>query len=156
LTRKQFYDHVPPLDIPTPLLGHGTTSVFATTGVRVPGFVISPLVEPGAVFSRPLDHTSMLQFLGDKFGSGFYSGSVSNRQPALSPMSAIITRTVPRAELVQQPPFSITKPTVVATATRAPGANANATAFSLAAKKIVADHPGIAVGWPRLAAGVGK
>ena len=31
-----FYDHVPPLDIPTSLLGHGTTPVFTTTGVRVP------------------------------------------------------------------------------------------------------------------------
>jgi hypothetical protein len=36
--------------------------------------------------------------------------------------------------------------------TRAAGANANATAFQLATNKIVADHPGIAAGWPSLAA----
>jgi hypothetical protein len=35
---------------------------------------------------------------------------------------------------------------------RAPGANANATAFRLAASRIAADHPGIAAGWPALAA----
>jgi hypothetical protein len=33
---------------------------------------------------------------------------------------------------------------------RAPGANANAAAFRLAAAKIAADHPGIAGGWPTL------
>ena len=150
-----FYDHVPPLDIPTALLGHGTTPVFTTTGVRVPGLVISPLVEPGSVFSGMLDHTSFLQLIADKFGRGFYSPSVANRQPALARLKDAITRDVPRAD-VPAPPSTTEPTTSVAPAPqRAPGANANATAFHLAARKIAADHPGIAVGWPSLANGAG-
>jgi phospholipase C len=43
---------------------------FATTGVRVPAFVISPQVAPGRIFSANLDHTAILQLLDDKFGAG--------------------------------------------------------------------------------------
>src|SRR5579864_7745398 len=96
-----FYDHVPPLDIPTSIPGHGPTPIFITTGVRVPGFVISPLVEPGSVYPGPLDHTSILQFIADKFGAGFYSPAVANRQPALSPLSAVFTRNSPRTDAVE-------------------------------------------------------
>lgn len=98
-----FYDHVPPLDIPAPVAGHGTTPVFHTTGVRVPGFVISPLVEPGSVFRGALDHTSILQFIAEKFGNGFYSVPVYNRQPALSKLAAALTRASPRAERIEPP-----------------------------------------------------
>ena len=61
-----FFDHVappgmkyqPPLDSvwldPRP---------FTTLGVRVPGIVVSPLVEAGSCFSGLLDHTSILQLL---------------------------------------------------------------------------------------------
>jgi phospholipase C len=149
-----FYDHVPPLDIPTSLLGHGTTPIFMTTGVRVPGLIISPLVDPGAVYSGNLDHTSILQLIGEKFGGGFYSGYVSNRQPALSRLSGAITRATPRSDLPQLPVPSVAKTAAVQKPMRAAGANANAAAFTLAAKKIVADHTGIAIGWPGLVASV--
>ena len=92
-----FYDHVSPLNIPTLLAGHGATPVFSTTGVRVPAFVISPLVDPATVHPQPLDHTSILQLLADKFARGFYSPEVYNRQPSLSQLSDAITRTVPRS-----------------------------------------------------------
>jgi hypothetical protein len=42
-------------------------------------------------------------------------------------------------------------PLPVASLVRADGANANAAAFWLASAKIVADHPGVAAGWPLLA-----
>jgi phospholipase C len=145
-----FYDHVSPLNIPSPIAGHGPVPVFLSTGVRVPGFVISPLVEPGTVYSRPLDHTSILQLLADKYAAGLYSPEVHDRQPSLSRLSDAITRTVPRTDLPQPP---ATQPVAVATPAvpqRAPGANANAAAFRLAAAKIAADHPGIASGWPEL------
>ncbi len=147
-----FYDHVPPLDIPTSLLGHGSTPVFATTGVRVPGFVISPLVDPATVFSGPLDHTSFLQLIADKFGQGFYSPAVANRQPALARLSDAIKRTAPRADAPAAPGLGPAAAPVAAVARLAPGANANATAFRLAATKIATDHSGIAAGWPELAA----
>jgi phospholipase C len=150
-----FYDHVPPLDIPTPLAGHGATPVFQTTGVRVPGFVISPLVEPGTVYPGPLDHTSILQFIADKFGGGFYSVPVYNRQPALSKLSAALTRATPRTDRVEPPSVEAGQVFTPQAPARAPGANANAAAFQLAAKKIVADHPGISGGWPELATATG-
>ncbi|MGH9829851.1 MAG: alkaline phosphatase family protein, partial [Blastocatellia bacterium] len=55
---------------------------FASTGVRVPAFVISPFVEPRQVFDGNLDHTSMLQLLGEKFGGGKYSDLVDARKAA--------------------------------------------------------------------------
>ena len=146
-----FYDHVPPLDIPTPLLGHGMTPVFTTTGVRVPGFIISPLVDADAVFHGAVDHTSILQFIADKFGGGFYSGYVSDRQPALARITSALTRSEPRIDLLPPNAFEAPPPAVPATTQRAPGANANAAAFRLAAAKIAADHPGITSGWPELA-----
>jgi phospholipase C len=63
----------------------------------VPAFVISPLVDPATVHPQPLDHTSVLQLLADKFARGFYSPEVYNRQPSLSRLSDAITRTVPRS-----------------------------------------------------------
>jgi phospholipase C len=145
-----FYDHVSPLKIPTPIAGHGLTPVFLSTGVRVPGFVISPLVEPGTVYSRPLDHTSILQLLADKYASGLYSPEVHDRQPSLSRLSDAITLTVPRTDLPRPPATQAVAAAGPAVPQRAPGANANAAAFHLAAAKIAADHPGIASGWPAL------
>ena len=145
-----FYDHVSPLNIPSPIAGHGPTPVFLSTGVRVPGFVISPLVDPGTVYSRPLDHTSVLQLLADKYAGGLYSPEVHDRQPSLSRLSDAITRTAPRTDLPQPPTVeavAVASPTLPQ---RAPGASANAAAFRLAAAKIAADHPGIAGGWPAL------
>ena len=72
-----FFDHVPPLPIPTVCGPHP----FTTSGVRVPGFVVSPQVTPGRVFNRNLDHTSILQLLADKFTPGHgYSVATNARQ----------------------------------------------------------------------------
>ncbi len=49
-----FYDHVPP-PLNYPHIGGNTQ----TLGVRVPTFVISPLIKPGRVFHRHFDHTSI-------------------------------------------------------------------------------------------------
>jgi len=74
-----FFDHVPPLPIPTTIAP--ASYQFQTTGVRVPAFVISPQVKPGSVFKGNLDHTSMLQLLADKFTPGTpYSVPVIARQ----------------------------------------------------------------------------
>ncbi len=72
-----FFDHVPPLPIPTT----AGTHPFETSGLRVPAFVISPQVTPERVFNRNLDHTSILQLLADKFTPGHgYSVPVNSRQ----------------------------------------------------------------------------
>ena len=157
-----FYDHVSPLPIPTSVPGHGSRPVFATTGVRVPAFLVSPLVAPGSVYRGPLDHTSLLQLLADKFGGGLYSAAVRDRQPALSPLrdalqpaAAPAPPPLPPLPAADPPGAPAAAPAVAqATAPRAPGASANAAAFRLAAAKIVEDHAGSAAGWPALAAAV--
>jgi phospholipase C len=135
-----FYDHVPPLAIPTRVPGHGPGPVFQTTGVRVPAFIISPFVEAGAVHRGPLEHTSMLQLLADKFANGVYSAAVYDRQPGLSRISETLARTEPRTD----PPIppAVTLSQVVARSStspaflqRAPGASANAAAFKEPQKK---------------------
>lgn len=71
-----FFDHETPLDIWTPAGGHD----FETSGVRVPAFVVSPHVAAGAVFSGLLEHTSVLQFLADRFTPGQpYSPAIQER-----------------------------------------------------------------------------
>lgn len=149
-----FFDHVSPLLIPTRIPGHGPTPVFATTGVRVPAFIVSPLVEPGTVFPGQVEHTSILQLIADKFGSGQYSPAVYERQAGLAPLSEALKRTEPRP-IAPEPPSPRALLVAAPAARRAPGANANAAAFRLAATKIAADHAGIAVGWPALAQAVG-
>jgi phospholipase C len=75
-----FWDHVSPH--PTP----GYTSIsgtsFATTGPRVPAFIISPLVSgKRAITDLAFDHTSILQFIAECFapGGGTYSHEVDLR-----------------------------------------------------------------------------
>jgi phospholipase C len=75
-----FFDHISPPPLRTdPPPGVAYKRGFETLGVRVPGFVISPFVKPKTVFNGVLDHTSILKFLGQKFGDGSYSRLVDNR-----------------------------------------------------------------------------
>ena len=75
-----FFDHVPPPRIP----GKGGNKVFETAGPRVPALLVSPHVGPGSVFSEPVDHTSFLQLLDDRFNGGKgYSEAVTKRTSAL-------------------------------------------------------------------------
>jgi len=76
-----FFDHVSPPALRTePLAGALYQKGFETLGVRVPAFVISPFVNPKTVFNDRLDHTSVLKFIGQKFGKkGSYSDLVDDR-----------------------------------------------------------------------------
>jgi phospholipase C len=73
-----FFDHVQPLPIAT-RDPKGSYPDFISTGVRVPSIVISPLVSGGAVYNQPLDHTSILKFIGQKFNAGKYGPGVDDR-----------------------------------------------------------------------------
>jgi len=157
-----FYDHVPPLPIVTDVK---TTAGFlvrlASSGVRVPGLVVSPLVEPGTVHARPLDHTSILQLLADKFAGGQpYSDAVARRQPFLSPLAAVRTRGAPRAATPPAPALAAPPPVPAALAAQyppAPTAADNARAMQLAAARLVADHPELAErGLQRIAAAAAR
>jgi hypothetical protein len=101
-----------------------------------------------------LDHTSILQLLADKFANGFYSGWVGNRQPALSRLADVFTRSEPRIDNPVSPSVTSAAPSTRQAPLRAPGANANAQAFQLAATKILRENKGIASGLPELAKAV--
>jgi phospholipase C len=74
-----FFDHVPPLGVRTEA-PNGQYPAFETTGPRVPAIVVSPYARAGGVCKAPLDHTSLLRFLGERFAKdGKYSDIVSAR-----------------------------------------------------------------------------
>lgn len=73
-----FFDHVSPPMIPTSSPTNAYPD-FVSLGVRTPAYVISPYVTPGSVCHALLDHTSVLKFLGEKFGGGSYSDKVDPR-----------------------------------------------------------------------------
>ena len=64
-----FFDHVPPkiLESVPAALPDGGEAV--GPAFRVPMTIVSPWVDPGTVFSEPVDHTSILQFIENTFSS---------------------------------------------------------------------------------------
>jgi phospholipase C len=76
-----FFDHVPPPVITTSQPPGATWSggTFESLGVRTPAYLISPYVKAGVTSHNLLDHTSVLKFLGEKFGNGSYSPVVDSR-----------------------------------------------------------------------------
>lgn len=98
-----FFDHVPPPPIPYKPKSNATfTTPFTSLGVRIPGLVISPLVLQKTVFSDILDHTSILQFIAEKFApnAGGYSPSVEERRKSgIGSISKVLNLTNPRTDL---------------------------------------------------------
>jgi len=73
-----FFDHVPPLPVS---YRHASGVGFDTTGLRTPAIIAGPYA-PRGVSHVPLDHTSILQLLAERFGSSgeSYSMEVLDRQ----------------------------------------------------------------------------
>jgi phospholipase C len=73
---------------------------FDTLGIRVPGIIVSPLVEHQSVFDGLLDHTSILQFMVEKFGTGedlsYFGDAVNRKKNGVQSLSATLTRITPR------------------------------------------------------------
>ncbi len=109
-----FFDHRSPLPIRTdPPRGNSwkNPQPFLTTGIRVPALVVSPLVEPKAIFSEPLDHSCILKFLGQKFGgANGYSPQVDGRKDidrnSLSDLAKVLARTTPRGDRPSPPHYN--------------------------------------------------
>lgn len=91
-----FFDHVSPEPVRTDPPKFPGFVPFESTGVRVPGLVISPFVEPGSVCRDRLDHTSMLKFLGAKFGGGSYTPIVDARP--VGDLTSALTLSKPRSD----------------------------------------------------------
>jgi phospholipase C len=68
-----FYDHVPPVSMPSPdgkkpfLAPGDPTGDFDTTGFRIPLMVISPYTIPGYVSHNNADNTAILKFIETRF-----------------------------------------------------------------------------------------
>jgi phospholipase C len=81
---------------------------FNTLGVRVPGIVVSPLVEAGSAFHGILDHTSILQLIVDRFGDpqdlAFFGDAATRKANRIVSLGNVITRATPRTDALQLPP----------------------------------------------------
>jgi phospholipase C len=147
-----FFDHVPPLNIPTDPPPGVNYRRFETTGVRVPGLIVSPLVAPASVYSDKLDHTSILQFLAEMFEDGDYSPDVKRRKDAgIKSVSDALTLHQPRA-VVEMPPLDALGLATVVPLPKPEDKTPNQIAFETAARELVADKKAKALdSYPELA-----
>lgn len=107
-----FFDHVPPLAISTPVPpGALYPAGFENTGPRVPALIASPWVAPGTVFNGPMDHTSILQLLSEKFaGTADYNDEVGRRRKlGIQSVSQALAQSLaqPRADIPVPPQDTI-------------------------------------------------
>ncbi len=104
-----FFDHVPPLSVPY-APPDAAYPPFTTTGVRVPALVVSPLVAERHVYSGPLDHTSVLQCLAERFSphEEGYSTDVNQRRAlGIASVSEVLNLSNPRTVIPAMPRESI-------------------------------------------------
>jgi phospholipase C len=104
-----FFDHVSPPELRTDVV-ESNVAPFMTTGIRVPALIVSPLVRARTLYKGLLDHTSILKFIGQKFGdNGYYSSAVNNRPLVGSVLDVLTDRDCglaqPRNDIPQPPPY---------------------------------------------------
>jgi phospholipase C len=147
-----FFDHAPPLPIPTDPPPGKNYRRFETTGARVPGLIVSPLVAPASAYKETLDHTSILQFLAEMFGDGDYSADVRQRQDAgIKSVSDALTLSEPRA-VVAMPPLEALGLAAVVPVLKPEDRTPNQIAFENAAQELLADKKAKALdSYPELA-----
>jgi phospholipase C len=83
-----FYDHVPPP------AANDDNPDFRSHGVRVPAFVISPLVEPGTVTHTLFDHTSLIRTILLRFAPEA-AASMGARVSSANHLGSLLTRDAP-------------------------------------------------------------
>lgn len=84
-----FFDHVSPPLIPTEPPQIGLYPPFASLGVRIPAYIVSPFVVPGTTSHLLCDHTSILKLLGEKFDSNRSYSPVVDARPVKSVSEAL-------------------------------------------------------------------
>jgi len=137
-----FFDHVPPAAVPyRPASNAIFTNPFSSTGVRVPGLIISPFVDPKTVYSEWLDHTSILQLLAERFtpGTGHSPSVELRRTSGIRSLSEVMHRADPRPDIPRPP--SIRVQAVLEVGAPAPPHTPMQLAFANAATRMVQDHP---------------
>jgi phospholipase C len=142
-----FFDHVSP-----PLLRYGPPEhakyeeAFEALGPRVPTILISPLVQRAWVCHDVLDNTSVLQLLGEKFGAGSYSDSVTERmgRGVLKSLSVVLEDREARAQIPAAPDLHLEPPCSVEQQREAgikPGSDPIEFAFRTVAEKALDERP---------------
>jgi phospholipase C len=106
-----FFDHVAPPAVPfAPPPGAKFTEGFTSLGVRVPAILVSPFAPARPAANALLDHTSILQMLGERFDAdGVYSDAVEARRrsgPGLASVTDVLSAT-PRADRPRMPDVNI-------------------------------------------------
>lgn len=146
-----FFDHVEPRKVTmVPPADARFSARFVTTGVRVPGFVVSPLMPRGTVCHAFLDHTSILQFFAEKFAGTprGYSDAVSARLDQGIQSLSVALAGEPGGTR-PPPPTKIVATTVVGTDDRP---SVNQIAFDDAARRCLAHDSNLALArFPELA-----
>lgn len=152
-----FFDHVPPLPVeyafaPGSILPPGIVAPFkfSSTGLRVPSIVVSPLVGRQTVFHEPMDHTSILQLLAQKWGDpvSSFSPTVRGRRDDNGDSNIVSVSRVLKLDEPRPAPAPAAPDVVIApTAQLGSPAGAKSTmqlAFDAGARAMVDSHPELA------------
>ncbi len=134
-----FFDHVPPLAIPTSVPpGALFSEGFNNTGPRVPTLIASPWISPGTVFKDAMDHTSILQLLSEKFaGTPDYNDEVKRRRKlGIQSVSDALIQSLAQPRTDAPPPPDIISSSVEFTTTTTPQTDSQQ-AFAAAAKSLL-------------------
>ena len=130
-----FFDHVAPL----PLKYRSPNGVsFDSTGPRVPAIVGGPFA-PRGVCHAPLDNTSILQLLAEKFGKPgeAYSPAVLGRAATMASVSTVLSASAGNSAIANIPAPCVALPTPAPTASGSVGLRA---AFETSIKNLVERH----------------
>lgn len=136
-----FYDHVPPPNIP-----YRTTAnpayAFDSLGPRIPGIIASPLVKPGSVCHSQFDHTSVLNFLSEKFAPGNPVSQTVNKRHSqgIASISEALNNEVPWAP-PQPPATPINAQTTLGRTIQTAPESEVGQSFEIAANQIIQEMP---------------
>ena len=135
-----FFDHVPPLAIPTAVPPHSLfPTAFESTGPRVPALIASSWIRPGTVFKGSMDHTSILQLLSEKFaGTPDYNDEVARRRKlGIQSVSQVLAESLAQPRTDIPPPPRETISSMTAQTPQLDPQTDSQQAFSAAAKDLL-------------------
>lgn len=135
-----FFDHVAPLPVKYRNPQAGVS--FDSTGPRVPAIVAGPFA-PQGVSHAPLDNTSILQLLAERFGRPGepYSPSVLGRAATMASVSAVLTATAANTAIAAVAP----RPASGSASPSPQGSSNLRAAFDGAMQNLVSRHQSVAV-----------
>lgn len=137
-----FFDHVPPL----PILYKPPSNqyrAFKSTGVRVPSIVISPFVSARSVFNGNLDHTSILQFIAERFDprSGYSKAVKERKKLGIESVSKVLDLNTPRNDIPEIPNIAMKRTAILGMDEARMEKGEMENAFKAACKYMVQERP---------------